>query len=203
MSERVYREHLASNRYHDRHFDRDAVKILPGEYYVTRGDTLIVTVLGSCIAVCLRDSRGTAGGMNHFMLPGQDTEHGLSGRSARYGSYAMEVLINHLQKLGCDRRYFEAKVFGGGQVMKDLKNCLVGESNTEFVLDFLAAEKIPVVAQDVLGVYPRKVYFFPDSGRVLVKRIHDMHNSTILNRELHYSARLHAAPIEGDMELFE
>ena len=94
-----YLEHLATNRYFDRTFDCDAVKVLPGEYFVTTSDILLVTVLGSCVTACIRDRDKGLGGMNHFMLP-DASEGGMLSSSARYGAYAMEVLLNHLLKLG-------------------------------------------------------------------------------------------------------
>jgi chemotaxis protein CheD len=194
---------LAPNRYFDRTFDIEAVKILPGEYFVTPRDMLIVTVLGSCISVCLRDSSTGIGGMNHFMLPGEkvDSSNLVSG-SARYGTYAMEVLINHLLKLGALRRRLEAKVFGGGAVISNMITTNIGERNVAFVLDYLRTEGIPVVASDLLDVYPRKVYFFPRSGRVLLKKIKSIHNATIIDREAEYSRRIHTARVEGGIELF-
>lgn len=195
--------HLAPNVYYDRHFERQAVKILPGEYYVTSGDKLIVTVLGSCVAVCLRDKVTGVGGMNHFLLPSDGSgETGLLTESARYGVYAMELLINHLLKMGTARTRFEAKVFGGGNVLRGLTVNNVGQRNAEFVLDYLHTEQIPVVAQDLLGEFPRKVYFFPDTGQVLVKRIRTLHNSTISDRESEYRMRVKFTPKSGDVELF-
>ncbi len=195
--------HLAPNVYYDRHFERQAVKILPGEYYVTSGDKLIVTVLGSCVAVCLRDKVTGIGGMNHFLLPNDGSgETGLLTESARYGVYAMELLINHLLKMGTARTRFEAKVFGGGNVLRGLTVNNVGQRNAEFVLDYLHTEQIPVVAQDLLGEFPRKVYFFPDTGQVLVKRIRTLHNSTISDRESEYRMRVKFTPKSGDVELF-
>ncbi len=195
--------HLAPNVYYDRHFERQAVKILPGEYYVTSGDKLIVTVLGSCVAVCLRDKVTGIGGMNHFLLPNDGSgETGLLTESARYGVYAMELLINHLLKMGTARTRFEAKVFGGGNVLRGLTVNNVGQRNAEFVLDYLHTEQIPVVAQDLLGEFPRKVYFFPDTGQVLVKRIRTLHNSTISDRESEYRIRVKFTPKSGDVELF-
>ena len=90
-----YVEHMATNRYFDRTFDCDAVKVLPGEYFVTTADMLLVTVLGSCVTACIRDRDKGLGGMNHFMLP-ESSESGVLSSSARYGAYAMEVLLNHL-----------------------------------------------------------------------------------------------------------
>ncbi|HTF94973.1 MAG TPA: chemoreceptor glutamine deamidase CheD [Cellvibrio sp.] len=196
--------HLAPNMYFDRHFERQAVKILPGEYYVTTGDKLIVTVLGSCVAVCLRDKYTGMGGMNHFLLPSDNASNlDLLAESARYGVYAMELLINHLLKMGANRSRMEAKVFGGGNVLRGMTVNNVGQRNAEFVLDYLHIEQIPVVASDLLGEFPRKVYFFPDTGHVLVKKIKTLHNSTITDRESEYRMRVKFTPKSGDVELFD
>lgn len=196
--------HLAPTIYYDRHFEQEAVKILPGEYYVTNGNKMIVTVLGSCVAVCLRDRRLGCGGMNHFLLPNDGTpESGLLTESARYGVYAMELLINHLLKLGALRQNLEAKVFGGANVLQGLTMNNVGQRNAEFVLDYLHTEGIPVVAQDLLDIYPRKVYFFPTDGKVLVRKIKTLHNTTIMDRESEYRMRVRYAAKSGDVELFE
>ena len=197
----AYDEHLAENRYHDRNLGLDAVKILPGEYFVTGGDEVLVTVLGSCVSACIRDIDTGLGGMNHFMLPDEGGREVLSA-SARYGNYAMEVLINHLLKLGARRMRLEAKVFGGGAVMESLSGSKVGIRNAEFVLDYLKTERIPVMAKDLLDAYPRKIYYFPNSGRVLVKRLHRVHNDTLLVRESDYLKRLQSSKVEGDIELF-
>jgi chemotaxis protein CheD len=196
--------HLAPTTYYDRHFERHAVKILPGEYFVTNGDKLIVTVLGSCVAVCLRDKVNGIGGMNHFLLPNDGTnETGLLTESARYGVYAMELLVNHLLKMGATRARMEAKVFGGGNVLPGLKVNNVGQRNVEFVLDYLQTERIPIVAQDLLDDYPRKVYFFPDTGKVLVKKIKSLHNTTIVDRESEYRMKVKFTPKSGEVELFD
>lgn len=197
----AYDENLAENRYYDRHFDSDAVKILPGEYFVTRSEEVLVTVLGSCVAACIRDVDSGLGGMNHFMLP-DDGGREMFGASARYGSYAMEVLINHLLKMGAKRTRLEAKVFGGGAVLESLSVSKVGVRNAEFVLDYLKTERIPVVAKDLLDAYPRKIYYFPKSGRVLVKKLHRIHNDTLVVRESEYRKRLQSGKVEGDIELF-
>jgi chemotaxis protein CheD len=197
----AFDEHLATNRYFDRHFESEAAKILPGEYFVTTKDMLLVTVLGSCVAACIRDPDSGIGGMNHFMLPDEGGREVLS-TSARYGTYAMEVLINHLLKLGARRNRLEAKVFGGGAVMESLASSNVGVRNAEFVLKFLNTEKVPVVAKDLLDSYPRKVYYFPSTGKVLVKKLHRVHNDTLFSREREYKERLVTAKVEGDVELF-
>jgi len=203
MTEHGYEEVLAPNLYYDRQHDAEAAKILPGEYYATARDMLLVTVLGSCVCACIRDKVSGIGGMNHFMLPdsGQDQNNPL-GASARYGAYAMEILINQLLKMGAKRGNFEAKVFGGGAVLRGFTVANIGEKNADFVLKFLEMEKIPVVAQDLLDIFPRKVYFFPRTGLVRVKKLRRVHNDTIISRESEYVTRLHFAKVEGDVELF-
>jgi chemotaxis protein CheD len=137
------------------------------------------------------------------MLPdsGQDRSNPL-GESARYGIYAMEILINQLLKMGAKRGNFEAKVFGGGSVLRGFTVANVGERNAEFVLQFLKTEKIAVAAQDLLDIYPRKVYYFPNTGLVRVKKLKQVHNDTIINRETEYKTRLQYSKLEGDVELF-
>ena len=169
----------ASFFYRDHHFQYDAVKVLPGEYFVSKDDLVIMTVLGSCISACIWDSSARVGGMNHFMLPDGD---GVEG-GGRYGSYAMELLINELQKLGARRETMQAKVFGGAQVMAGFTSMNVGERNTAFVLDYLSTERIPVVSQDVLDIHPRKVCFFPVVGKALVKRLAHSHPETLAVEE--------------------
>ena len=204
MSDIGFEEILAPNIYFDHQHNTEAAKILPGEYYVTGRDMALVTVLGSCVCACIRDKVSGIGGMNHFMLPdaGQDQRNPL-GESARYGAYAMEMLINQLLKMGAKRSNFEVKVFGGGAVLRGFTVTNVGERNAEFVLKFLRTENIAIAAQDLLDIYPRKVYFFPNSGLVRVKKLKQVHNDTIINRESEYKARLHYAKVEGDVEFFD
>jgi chemotaxis protein CheD len=197
------KEHFATNVYYDRSFDRDAAKILPGEYYYTGKDMLIVTVLGSCVSACIRDRVSGVGGMNHFMLPdsGGDADSPISA-SARYGTYAMEVLINDLLKAGAKRENLEAKVFGGGAVLRGFSSLNVGERNADFVRKFLKVENIRVVAEDLNDIHPRKVYYFPRSGKVLVKKLKQLNNNTLVNREQDYANRLQTNTVAGDIELF-
>jgi len=157
----------ASFFFYDAHFRNDAVKVLPGEYFVHDEDLLIMTTLGSCIAACLWDRDRRIGGMNHFMLP-EGTQGSDSGR---YGSFAMEILINEMLKRGASRPSLEAKVFGGGSVISGMNSLNVGERNTRFVLEYLRTERIPVVSKDVLDIYPRKVCFLPHTGKAMVKRL--------------------------------
>jgi chemotaxis protein CheD len=193
--------HFATNLYFDRTFDCDAAKILPGEYYYTAQDMLIVTVLGSCVSACIRDRTRGLGGMNHFMLPDGDPNNPVSA-SMRYGGFAMEVLINDLLKSGARRENLEAKVFGGGAVLRGFSAMNVGERNATFVIDFLKTERIPVVAEDLNDIYPRKVYFFPRTGKVLVKKLMQTQNDTLARRELDYAKRLKVQPVGGEIDLF-
>ncbi len=189
----------ASFFYSDHHFQYDAVKVLPGEYFVSSDDLIIMTVLGSCISACLWDSRVHVGGMNHFMLPDGDSSDGFG----RYGSYAMELLINEMLKRGARREFIQAKVFGGAQVMAGFTTLNVGERNTKFVLDYLATERIPVISQDVLDIHPRKVCFFPVTGKVLVKRLAHSHPETLAIEERKGNAAVVAKSTSGgSVDLF-
>ena len=196
-------EQVATNLYFDKNFNSHAVKLLPGEYYVTDKDLLLVTVLGSCVAACIRDCYSGIGGMNHFMLPdGRGDAGSPLNASARYGTYAMEILINQLLKLGARRCNLEAKVFGGGNVLDGLTVANVGPRNADFVLKFLQTEKIRVVAKDLVDIFPRKVYFFPKNSKVMVKKLRNLHNTTISQREKDYRQRLRKVDSGGDIELF-
>ena len=175
--------------YLDRHFQLPAAKIGPGEVYATQRDMLIVTVLGSCVSACLRDPQSRVGGLNHFMLPyhvGQP--EGPLSESARYGAYAMEVLVNHLLSLGARRDRIQAKVFGAGRIVAGMSD--VGARNATFAIDYLEREKIPIVARDLGRDEASKVYFFPRSGRVLLKRLKSLRNDTVMMREKIYAERL-------------
>ena len=168
----------ASFFYQDHNFKQDAVKVLPGEYFVTGDDMMIMTVLGSCIAACIWDTQRRIGGMNHFMLP-----EGGADSSGRYGSYAMELLINEMIKLGARRETMQAKVFGGGQVMHSFTTMNVGERNTQFVLGYLQTERIAILSKDVLDIHPRKVCYFPATGKAMVKRLAHSHPETLETQE--------------------
>lgn len=197
---------VASFRYFDRQFGMEAVKVLPGEYSVSLEDNVLVTVLGSCVSACLRDPLAGVGGMNHFMLP--DTEGGpgsAGGMSARYGSFAMELLVNELLKHGARRANIEAKVFGGGNVLRGFTSANVGTRNAAFVLDYLQTEHIHVAASDLLDNCPRKVHYFPRTGRVLVRRLATINTEEVaqdLAAETTYGSRLRSNAVVGVVELF-
>jgi chemotaxis protein CheD len=197
-------EKVSTSLYFDRTFDCEAAKISPGEYFYTDKDMMIVTVLGSCISACIRDSKTGIGGMNHFMLPDSaaaDKDSPVS-ESMRYGTYAMEVLINQLIRNGARRENLEAKIFGGGNVLKSFTTTNVGARNAEFVKKYLKDEHIRIVGEDLLDIYPRKVYYFPKTGKVMVKKLMKLTNNTVFEREKDYASKLKVADVGGDVDLF-
>jgi len=187
------------NRYWDKTRGIYGAKILPGEFYVTITDESISTVLGSCISACIRDRKLGVGGMNHFMLPAT-AEEGAMGSANRYGNFAMENLINEILKNGGKRENLEVKVFGGGKILQNMTD--VGERNIAFVREYLKIEGIHVVSEDVGDTCPRKVIYFPASGKALLKKLRSLHNDTVVTREKSYMKDLVVKPDEGDIELF-
>jgi chemotaxis protein CheD len=183
-----------------------AAKLMPGEVYVSCQGEMIVTVLGSCVAACIRDRVRGIGGMNHFMLPEQmEFSPGFGGDAARvenrYGNWAMEFLINEILKLGCDKRNLEIKIFGGGRVLDAVSD--IGQRNIAFVKDFLRKESLPIAAEDVGSIYPRKVLYFPDTGAVKVRKLKTLRNETIVQREARYRRSITADQQQGgEIELF-
>ena len=194
-------------RYWDPANDCWMAKILPGEYYVTREAEAVTTVLGSCISACIRDPQVGCGGMNHFMLP-EETAGGSSswnaadgGASTRYGSYAMESLVNELLKLGARRDRFEVKLFGGGRILPSMTD--VGKRNIAFAQEFLKLEGFKVAAQDVGDVYPRRIVYFPATGRVLLRHLRAIDSKAIASRETQYRQTLDKSTAGNDVELFD
>ena len=174
----------ANLHYFDREFGMAAVKLMPGQCFVTTKDMLLTTVLGSCVCACVRDGTAGVGGMNHFMLP-EDAEGAphSPNTAMRYGVYAMAMLMSELLKAGARRERLEAKVFGGGAVMNNLSKINIGERNADFVLRFLETEQIPVVAQDLRGVLPRRINYFPASGRVALRRLRRQEDTLLLSHD--------------------
>jgi len=163
-------ESRATRQYFDSTFGLPAIKVLPNEFYVSGDDVMITTVLGSCVAACVRDAAAGVGGMNHFMLPEGDAAAPGSA-TMRYGAYAMEVLINELLKAGASRDRLEAKVFGGGAVLSGMQQMNIGERNAKFVLHYLRLEGVPVLAQDLGEEHARRINYFPRTGKVLLRKM--------------------------------
>jgi chemotaxis protein CheD len=199
LKARPRRSGEASFFYADTLFNTPAVKVLPGEFYVSDEDVLITTTLGSCIAACLWDRERHIGGMNHFLLP----DSGGSATSGRYGSFAMDLLIGEMVKRGAHRHTLEAKVFGGGAVISGMNSINVGEANTRFVLDYLRTERISVVSKDVLDIHARKVCFLPLTGRAMVKRLASTNTQALLAQEQAATKRVTpAGSSAGSVDLF-
>jgi chemotaxis protein CheD len=197
-------DHLTTGtrRYRDPRFDAVAVKVFPGEHYVTASpDEMLVTILGSCVTACIRDPLAGVGGMNHFMLPeamggGWDTASG----SMRYGNVAMERLINDILMQGGIRQRLEIKVFGGGNVMKGTAN--IGHRNADFVETYLVAENLPITAHHLRGNLPRRVHYFPCTGRVMLLELQRTEQEAVVRSEGLYKSKIQVEPIAGSAELF-
>ena len=192
----------AARRYRDPRFDAVAVKVFPGDHYVTAdADEMLVTILGSCVTACIRDPLIGVGGMNHFMLP----ESGGSGwdsasASMRYGNVAMERLINDILKRGGARERLEIKVFGGGNVMNGTTN--IGHRNAEFVEQYLAAEGLPIAAHHLRGNLPRRVHYFPATGKVMLLELQRSERDEVVRSEDTYKHKIEVEPDAGSVELF-
>jgi chemotaxis protein CheD len=182
---------------------RWTVKILPGEFYVTSSDEAITTVLGSCVSACIRDPVTRVGGMNHFMLPEDNSTYDINAPvvlATRYGSNAMESLINEVLRQGGLRERLEIKIFGGGRVLDGMAD--VGARNIEFVRNYLNLEGLRANAQDVGGEQPRKVVYFPAEGKVRVRKLRPIENRGVSDREKLYMDSLGSKNDGGDIELF-
>ncbi len=193
-------EHV--KRYWDSGRDKVVAKVLPGEFYVSKQDELITTVLGSCIAACIYDEKMGIGGMNHFMLP-VDHHHGTiraDSLNCRYGNWAMEHLINEIMKNGGAKSRLRVKLFGGGKIISALTD--IGEGNIQFAYSYLTQEHLQLVAHDVGGIWPRKIIFSPETGKVHVKRLRSLHNDTIQKREVRYLHEIERQDTQSDIELF-
>lgn len=191
-------------RYWDSKHNVYAAKIIQGEFYVSMNNELITTVLGSCVSACIRDKKLGIGGMNHFMLPGVVKKDHWKGSpvsaAAMYGTVAMERLINAIMSHGGERENLEAKLFGGGRVLDITTD--VGKGNIDFVHRYLLNEHIKVTAEDLGGTHPRKVMYYPSTGRAFVKKLLKLHNDTFFIREKSYIDELQKQPVKPDVELF-
>jgi chemotaxis protein CheD len=197
-------EHIT--RYWDTEHSTFTARLMPGEYYVTRHQEMIATVLGSCVSACIRDARLGYGGMNHFMLPldgsaGQSVWGSATSAATRYGNVAMERLINDILKLGGRRENLEIKLVGGGRVLADMTTD-IGARNIDFVRSYVAAEGFKVLGEDLGDVFPRKVVYFPQTGRIRVRKLSTGRDETLAARERQYLQQLDTKPVENEVELF-
>jgi chemotaxis protein CheD len=187
-----------SKPYFDHSYNAMVIKVLPGEFVVTSEPSdMLVTTLGSCVSACIRNPYTGLGGMNHFMLPSSNNRTAWAGSSAvlRYGNHAMETLINEILGSGCAREELEIKVFGGGNVTNGTN--LIGSDNAEFVLEYLHNEGLKIKSQDLGGTRPRRIHFFPATGKVdrlLLRRTSD-------NKKINYEETAYQNKICHDVEL--
>lgn len=190
-------------RYFDPDFRATAIKVLPGEHYVT-GDAeeMLVTVLGSCISACIRDPVAKVGGMNHFMLPGEARGGwGHASNGMRYGHFAMERLINDLLARGAHKDRLEIKLFGGANVLQS--NMKIGSNNAEFIHTYLRDERLRVTSEDLGGIYARRVHYFPLTGKVFRLELKREPDRAVFKSELTYRELLRQQQVEGSVELFD
>ena len=165
------------------------VRVMPGQYYVTGDAVAVSTTLGSCVAACVRDPESGIGGLNHFMLP--DSGAMSNERCTRYGQSAMDALIKQVRQRSGGATKLEVKVFGGGNVI-DLASNPVGERNIAFVRGYLADAGVEIVSEDLGGPHPRKVVYYPATGRVLLRRMRRLQRGVVAAQEREFC--INAAP---------
>lgn len=201
MTDARERREAQSSRSLRRYFDQTNglwhVQIMQGDCYVSANPKeVLTTILGSCIAACLRDPIEGIGGMNHFLLPEGSGSNSHAG--AEFGVNAMELLINELLKLGSRRERLQAKLFGGANVLANLTD--IGSRNVAFVEQFLDDEAIPVVSKDMGGTAPRKISFWPVTGQA--RRLAIVCNKNELLEEELRNSRQQKTVGAQDVELF-
>jgi len=179
-----YSGYMSINRFHDCSTGLDIVQVMPGTLYVTNMGECITTILGSCISVCLRDPVTNIGGLNHFMLPGSHTNIDRSTETNNYGRHAMTQLIEKMEAMGALTHRCEAKIFGGGSMFPNDQE--IGSRNIDFASDFLEYHRIDISSKDVGLYYSRRIRFYTDTGKVMVKRLRSLHNKQISKQEVDY-----------------
>lgn len=191
-------------RYYDQNFGLTVVKLFSGDCYATASpDEMIVTILGSCIAACIRDPVAGISGMNHFLLPGIPGA-GMGEKTsdaARYGAFAMEQLINKLIGLGARKDRLEVKLFGGANVTDS--SAMIGSKNVAFAKDFTKKEGYTLIANDLGGDMPRRIHYFSADGRVMMRKLKRREDNRIMAVESAYESTLITKPVEGSIELFD
>ncbi len=188
-------------RYYDAKEKINVIKIFAGDYYVSKSaDEMISTILGSCVAACIRDPYASVGGMNHFLLPGDGNMDSTNSDAARYGVFAMESLINGIMKEGGRKDRLEIKVFGGGNVTSNTAR--IGSKNAQFIRDFLHKEGFSKFSEDLEGNSPRRVHYYPVSGKVMVRLLRRAEDMVVVEEEATYKKEIISHPIGGEVELF-
>jgi chemotaxis protein CheD len=197
-------EHV--RRYRDLSSGKVLAKLLPGDFYVTRHDEVLDTVLGSCVSACIRNPNTGIGGMNHFMLPHpranerNDSWGSVAGSATRYGNASMEQLINKILAGGGSRTDLEVKIFGGARVLAATTD--VGQRNVEFVRAFIKQEGLRLSSEDVGNNMPRHIQYFPFTGKVRVKHLGSSQSVKLISEEVSYRKALDRQPVAGEIDLF-
>lgn len=191
-------------RYFDARLKCTVVQVFQGDFYVSKTPgELLTTVLGSCVAACVRDPLSKIGGMNHFLLPssGDDDANSSVGIGLRYGSFSMEQLINNVLNAGGRRERLEIKVFGGANVIRGLSG--IGHRNADFVEEFLQREGFGIAGKHLRGNWPRKVHFNPENGQVRMRELTERFASKVFEKEIKQRVRAAPSPDTGTVELFD
>ncbi len=176
------------------------VKLFSGDWYVsTQPGEMLVTILGSCVAACIRDNIAGVGGMNHFLLPGDDAMVAPLSDAARYGVFAMESLINGILKAGGRKDRLEVKVFGGGNVINN--SARIGSKNAAFIRNFLKQD-LRIVSEDLEGDLPRRIHYFPETGKVMMRKLHKSEDMRVREEEARFKRQIASVPVEGEIDLF-
>lgn len=181
-------------RFRDRRLDRELLRLLPGDYYVSTQGEALTTVLGSCVSACIRDTRRGIGGMNHYMLPNPPAdEHTVPAVAGRYGTFAMAYVLERLTAQGARPEDLEIKLFGGGRIIDSAAD--VGQRNIDFVRRYLADAGIHAEVEDLGLTYPRKIVYFTDTGKVMVKKLRALHSRTVAAEEAQLCNEMGAQPL--------
>lgn len=199
------REKGAGGRFYDVRYEAMSVMVLPGRHHVSNDpEEMIVTLLGSCIAACIHDPVAKIGGLNHFLLPESETGTWNQVNAVmRFGNHAMEVLINDIIKRGGDRSRFEVKVFGGANVIDSRSATPVGSRNVAFIERYLANEGFDIAAKHLGGTLPRRIHYFPTTGKVKMLLLRRKSDKDLFRRELEYTKEVKGDGGADDIELFE
>jgi chemotaxis protein CheD len=177
------------------------VKIFSGDWHVsTKSGEMLVTILGSCVSACIRDPITRVGGMNHFLLPGDDKTDNQISDAARYGVFAMESLLNGILNAGGRKDRLEIKVFGGGNVINN--SARIGSKNAKFIREFLQREGLRITSEDLEGDLPRRLHYYSDTGKVMMRLLKRKEDMVVVAEEERYTKQISNKPIEGDIELF-
>ena len=195
-------------RYYDQNMEMTVIKLMTGDcYWTAEPREMIVTILGSCISVCMWDDEKNIGGMNHILLPGEVQIAALNNKNvleypSRYGAYAMEELINGILKLGGNKSNLKAKVFGGGNVINN--SAMIGDKNIAFARSYLNQENIPLISEDVGGNTARRLHFFPETGKAMIRKLRRKEDLVIVEKEKEYQKTLveDKEQEKTDVELF-